>query len=387
MYTPESFKVSDLQTLHLDMERWNFATLITPDAEGGLQVTHLPLLLKRDAGGLGVLAGHMAEANAHWKAFNAARESLAIFHGPHAYISPRWYRTDQAVPTWNYVVVHAFGLPRLVQGTESMQAHLMQLIQHHEGTGPESWRPEKLSRETYAALLQGIVCFEMPILRIEGKAKLGQNRSRGDVEGLIRGLRATDRAANHELAEMTQSRVLDLSESGAIPRLRSEAAFNRASHRKVRRRNEATRGAAPIRLICGNGLNSDNGLEESPRAQHSPDIPNDALGSIVGTTRRRQDTSAVPAFPDLGMGPAESLPPDSARAEPFGVRFRPSNVGRRETPGERPHPAARVRASYADSSRPASLRSASRDCGESVRRWARANAVRSRSAFAGDRKR
>ena len=209
MYTPENFKVSDLQTLHADMERWNFATLITPDAEGGLQVTHLPLLLKRDAGGLGVLAGHMAKANAHWQAFNAGRESLAIFHGPHAYISPRWYRTDQAVPTWNYVVVHAYGMPRLVQGTESMQAHLMQLIQFQEGTGPSSWRPEKLSQETYAALLKAIVCFEMPILRIEGKAKLGQNRSRDDIEGLIRGLRATDRAANHELAEITQRRVLE----------------------------------------------------------------------------------------------------------------------------------------------------------------------------------
>ena len=209
MYTPENFKISDLQTLHLDMERWNFATLITPDTEGGSQVTHLPLLLKRDASHLGTLAGHMAKANAHWQAFNADRESLAIFHGPHAYISPRWYHTDQAVPTWNYVVVHAFGRPRLLQGTESMQAHLMQLIQLHEGTGPGSWRPEKLSRETYAALLKAIVCFEMPILQIEGKAKLGQNRSRGDIEGLIQGLQLTDRAANHELAEITQSRVLE----------------------------------------------------------------------------------------------------------------------------------------------------------------------------------
>ena len=209
MYTPENFKVSDLQTLHADMERWNFATLITPDAEGGLQVTHLPLLLKRNAGGLGTLAGHMAKANTHWKAFNATRESLAIFHGPHGYISPRWYQSDQAVPTWNYVVVHAFGRPRLLEGIESMQAHLMQLIQLQEGTGPESWNPEKLSQETYAALLKAIVCFEMPISRIEGKAKLGQNRSRGDIEGLIQGLQSTDRAANHELAEMTQSRVLE----------------------------------------------------------------------------------------------------------------------------------------------------------------------------------
>ena len=209
MYTPENFKVSDLQTLHLDMERWNFATLITPEAEGGLQVTHLPLLLKRDAGRLGALAGHVAKANPHWEAFNDAQESLAIFHGPHAYISPRWYRTDQAVPTWNYVVVHAFGLPRLVQGSESMQAHLMQLIQLQEGTGPSSWRPEKLSQETYATLLKAIVCFEMPILRIEGKAKLGQNRSRGDIAGLVRGLQGTGSAANYELAEVTQSRVLE----------------------------------------------------------------------------------------------------------------------------------------------------------------------------------
>ena len=209
MYTPENFKVSDLQTLHADMERWNFATLITPDAEGEFQVTHLPLLLKRDAGHLGTLAGHMAKANPHWRAFNADRETLALFHGPHAYISPRWYHTDQAVPTWNYVVVHAFGRPRLVQGTESMQAHLMQLIQLHEGTGPSSWRPEKLSQETFAALLQAIVCFEMPVSRIEGKAKLGQNRSRGDLEGLIQGLQATDRAANHELVEITRSRVLE----------------------------------------------------------------------------------------------------------------------------------------------------------------------------------
>ena len=208
MYTPESFKVSDLQTMHADMERWNFATLITPDAEGELQVTHLPLLLKRNAGQFGVLAGHMAKANAHWRAFDTCRESLAIFHGPHAYISPRWYSTVEAVPTWNYVVVHAFGMPRILQGTESIEAHLRELIRYHEGTGAESWQPEKLSRDTFATLMKAVVCFEMPILRIEGKAKLGQNRPRRDVLGLIDGLQATGRAADHELAEVVQLRAL-----------------------------------------------------------------------------------------------------------------------------------------------------------------------------------
>ena len=209
MYTPENFKVSDLQTLHADMERWNFATLITPDVEDGLHVTHLPLLLKRDAGRLGMLAGHVAKANAHWQAFNADRESLAIFHGPHAYISPRWYSTDEAVPTWNYVVVHAFGMPRVLHEAEDMAAHLRQLIHYQEGTGPEAWHPEKLPQETFAALMKAIVCFEMPILRIEGKTKLGQNRSCRDIVGLVEGLQATDRAANHELAGITRSRVLE----------------------------------------------------------------------------------------------------------------------------------------------------------------------------------
>ena len=208
MYSPAQFKVSDLPTLHADMQRWNFATLITPDADEGPQVMHLPLLLHRDAGRLGVLAGHMARANPHWRAFSRSHESMAIFHGPHAYISPRWYSTDVAVPTWNYAVVHAFGAPRTVEATESMEAHLRQLVLYHEGMGPESWYPEKLPRETYAGLLKAIVYFEMPILRIEGKAKLGQNRSRDDILGLIRGLQATNAPENRELIEMTQTRAL-----------------------------------------------------------------------------------------------------------------------------------------------------------------------------------
>jgi len=208
MYTPEQFKVSDLPTLHADMQRWNFATLITPDADEGPQVTHLPLLLDRDRGRFGVLAGHMARANPHWQAFSRSHESMAIFHGPHAYISPRWYSTDVAVPTWNYVVVHAFGAPRTVGATESMETHLRQLVLSNEGMEPGSWRPDKLPGQTYAGLLKAIVYFEMPILPIEGKAKLGQNRSRDDILGLIRGLQATNAPDNRELIEMTQTRAL-----------------------------------------------------------------------------------------------------------------------------------------------------------------------------------
>ena len=208
MYTPEQFKVSDLPTLHADMERWNFASLITPDADGGPQVTHLPLLLNRNCGRFGVLAGHMARANHHWRVFSQSRGSLAIFHGPHGYISPRWYDSEIAVPTWNYVAVHTFGTPRLVEGTESMVAHLNELIRYHEGTETEAWRADRLPADTFAALLKAIVCFDMRIVRIEGKAKLGQNRSRHDVLGVMRGLQAADAAANRELIQVTRRRAL-----------------------------------------------------------------------------------------------------------------------------------------------------------------------------------
>ena len=209
MYNPESFKVSDLPTLHANMERWNFATLITPEPEGELQVTHLPLLLKRDSGRLGTLAGHVAKANPHWKAFSPCRESLAIFHGPHAYVSPSWYHNEVAVPTWNYVAVHAFGTPCILEDAERIERHLRQLIRHHEGTGPDSWRPDKLPREIFESLMKAVVCFEIPIAQIEGKAKLSQNRPHRDVPGVIKGLQATDRTDNHELAEMMQRRVLE----------------------------------------------------------------------------------------------------------------------------------------------------------------------------------
>ena len=208
MYTPDNFKISDLSTLQADMERWNFATLVTPDAGRSTQITHLPLLLNRQGGRFGVLTGHMAKANTHWRAFGGLNESVAIFHGPHAYISPRWYESQVAVPTWNYVVVHAHGKPRLLQGTEGMERHLQELVRRHEGTGLESWQPDRMPTEIFASLLEGIVYFEIPITRIEGKAKLGQNRPQADTLGVIIGLQETDTAGNRELIEMTKARAI-----------------------------------------------------------------------------------------------------------------------------------------------------------------------------------
>ena len=98
------------------------------------------------------------------------------------------------MPIWNYVAVHVFGAPRLVEGTEGTAAHVNELIRHHGGTASESWGSDRLPVDTFTALLNGTERFDMCIERIEGKAKLGQNRSRCDVSGVIRGLQAADAA-------------------------------------------------------------------------------------------------------------------------------------------------------------------------------------------------
>src|SRR5215208_2151226 len=116
MYIPSAFRITDLPTLHEFMRRYSFATLITGGDEPF--VTHLPLLLDSGSGDgqNGTLIGHFAKPNPHWQLDHAAHTSVAIFHGPHAYISPSWYRAGgPAVPTWNYAAVHAWGKLSLIE--------------------------------------------------------------------------------------------------------------------------------------------------------------------------------------------------------------------------------------------------------------------------------
>src|SRR5688500_10398700 len=113
MYTPASFRVDDRPTLHTFMERYSFATLCS-SANAELEATHLPLLLDRDVAPHGRLIGHMARPNRQWERA-AGSQVMAIFSGPHSYISPTWYESNETVPTWNYVAVHAYGVLRLIE--------------------------------------------------------------------------------------------------------------------------------------------------------------------------------------------------------------------------------------------------------------------------------
>jgi transcriptional regulator len=132
----------------------------------------------------------MARANPQWRHFADGQEALVIFQGPHAYISPSWYTDHQSVPTWNYAVVHAYGMPRLLEDVET-RALLQSLVETFEAPLEPPWRLDSLPEENITRMLRGIVGFEIEIARLEGKLKLNQNRPEVDQERVVEVLEAS----------------------------------------------------------------------------------------------------------------------------------------------------------------------------------------------------
>ncbi len=196
MYVPESFKVDDQAQIEAFVERYDFATIVSSSASG-LVATHVPVVMRRAPTGL-VLVGHVARANSHWELMSGGVESLAIFHGPHGYVSPTWYASEPAVPTWNYATVHAYGKPRATHSTSFAQDLLAELVLRYE-KGANAWRVEDQPAQYIEGLVSAIVAFELPVDRFEAKFKLGQNRSAEDRAGTIAGL---DRQASTEAAAL-----------------------------------------------------------------------------------------------------------------------------------------------------------------------------------------
>ena len=186
MYIPEHFRVDDRETLRAFVRANDFATVMTV-ADGAPVVSHIPLLLRTTSAGEDVLLGHVARANPHWSCFDGATSTLAIFHGAHGYVSPSWYETAPAVPTWNYAVVHAAGTPRLLDDGE-LVALLADLVAVYESLRAQPWRVEDLPAEYLARMSRAIVGFAMPVETFVGKFKLSQNKSAGDVERVIAAL-------------------------------------------------------------------------------------------------------------------------------------------------------------------------------------------------------
>ena len=200
MHIPIAFHETRTEVLHAFIRKHGFATLISHGAHG-LNISHLPLLLNETGP---KLLGHLARPNPHWHDFTTAVSVTAIFTGPHTYISPRYYTTRVAVPTWNYVNVYAHGRATIVEDPTKLASMLEQLTTAYEADSPNAWSMNELPTDMRQKLVTSIVGIEITIEKLEGKFKLNQNRPAADRASVIEALNASGNADDNAVAEMMQ---------------------------------------------------------------------------------------------------------------------------------------------------------------------------------------
>jgi transcriptional regulator len=204
VYLPPAFTEKRPEILVEHIERYDFGLLVTHGAEG-LVASHIPFLIERDGERLH-LQGHLARPNPQVGDLARGGEVLAIFHGPHAYISPNSYATGPSVPTWNYVDVHAYGTVQLVEDAEWLRRFLVRLSERHEARNPVAWRMQDLPEAYVEAMLKGIIGLDIAVTRLEGKYKLSQNRPAVDRPGVVAALEAQGDPESHAVARLMRDR-------------------------------------------------------------------------------------------------------------------------------------------------------------------------------------
>lgn len=195
MYIPERFRVDD-ETLQDDFMHENPFGVLTTVVDGEVVASHLPFELYWEDG-VRVLRGHMARANPQWQSFEQGAPATVIFSGAHGYVSPTWYDTAPAVPTWNYMALHAYGKVMPMRGP-----HLRRLLAATAQTfeGPDGWRYEAMAPDYQARMEAHIVGFQVIVSRVETQFKLSQNRSAADRQRVIAALAGSTRAGDRLLA-------------------------------------------------------------------------------------------------------------------------------------------------------------------------------------------
>jgi transcriptional regulator len=200
VYTPPPFAETDRDKIFQAIEDYSFAVLVSGAGES-LVASHLPLLLDRDSSEHGTLVGHMARANSQWQSA-AGQPVLAVFGGPHAYISPTWYATERTVPTWNYVAVHASGCLEIIDDEMATLEVLHRTVERYEARQSLPWRLADQPAEFIAQLARQIVAFRIPIQRLEGKWKLNQNHPAERRERVIAALAGREGENAVEIARL-----------------------------------------------------------------------------------------------------------------------------------------------------------------------------------------
>lgn len=195
MYIPAAFHEQDLPTLRAFVRAHSFGMLVS-QLDDLPFATHLPFFLDT-RGDTDVLVGHVAKANAHWQAFDGETDSMAVFTGPHAYVSPRWFVDGPAVPTWNYTAVHCYGAPRLIEDEAQIRRSLAALTEVYE---QGQWTLDDLDDGYLGKMMNATAVFEMPIDLWRGKFKLLQNKPKNRAS-IATELRAADAADVADLME------------------------------------------------------------------------------------------------------------------------------------------------------------------------------------------
>lgn len=207
MYIPTSFREDNVETLVAFMRAHSFATLVSI-IEGAPFASHIPLAIER-RGETVVLTGHVAKSNAHVQAFapDSDAVSLAIFAGPHSYVSPTVYEARESVPTWNYIAVHATGTPQALHSATTpsdINEMLNKMIDQYDPSYRAQW--DGLSAKFREGMMRGIVGFEMPVQTLEGKYKLSQNKSAHDQAAVAAMLENSDDEMARDVARAMRQR-------------------------------------------------------------------------------------------------------------------------------------------------------------------------------------
>jgi transcriptional regulator len=201
MYVPEAFASDDMDLARALVEAHAFGTLVAGQADGAFKLTHIPFVL--DPGEpFGTLRAHVARVNPVAEMLERPLPVVAVFLGPHAYVTPRWYeQPHDTVPTWNYAAVHVHGTARRMDDEGEVRRLLADVSARYERGAAEPWTPGNLPPERLEQLLAGITAFTIEVTRVESKRKLSQNKSPADRAGVIAGLRARGSDGDEALAQ------------------------------------------------------------------------------------------------------------------------------------------------------------------------------------------
>ncbi|HEX3862960.1 MAG TPA: FMN-binding negative transcriptional regulator [Stellaceae bacterium] len=206
VYLPPAFTETRADVLIAHIEHHDFGLLVSQGPQGMI-ASQIPFLVEQRDDGRVYLLGHLARQNPQVADLDGVSEALAIFQGPHAYISPSWYAAGPSVPTWNYASVHAYGTVRSIADPSWLRVLLQRLSERHEAREPGGpWRMGDQPEPYLASMLNGIVGVEIAVERLEGKFKLSQNRPTVDRPRIIAALERRDSSESRAVAQLMRER-------------------------------------------------------------------------------------------------------------------------------------------------------------------------------------